>query len=839
MLVNPKPILLASARDVNTHLDRWTEEHLTDPAQWQAVLDLSRDWSDYSARNQLLLASYSATGPVAGIETWRLVPARDTGNCAVRSGEHAFPVRVPVTTTANEPDPHLGGVRPTAAAVQGWEWRGVFCLEQLARRPDPVTLARLDHTTLVDASGLRDAAVATARRTLKGRTPDLDDPTAVLTAAAGRMPRSSTRAAPTGALAEQAAWLALSRVGRADGPPPVFDPGGLAVRERWESMLDVLDTDRRLSAALGRHLGVDLLASPLPRMEVVDDRAVAATRRNRLPRASLQQLPVGRWVEVGPYTHDEWGARGEDAAGRGTYLRLNSTAYLVAVERGDRATWRLEDTRAKVGAGRLDGGDEPSLDSAKATALATLTRRYPQLAGFARDVAAPAPSGTRPEWEPVPDRPGTLRRVHHGHVVTYVIPAGEQWVPMLQRTPGGLLEAIGAPADSREEAISMSDLGGRRAVREAQLETRVGLDDAIADLAGSADYNRGELIQRVSTRLNAPEQAMLASDPTPGELVELLGAAGVTPATTVAVLHAEGTPAVEVGPLLAIVGIPPADAIGELHQRWGIGRVDAAELVSATAIEMRAAGCTPTEIIAARPREVVTSLPARPDLWDLAGGTLAVTGHTPEEIAGIVATHAPNADCFAAALTAAVDEPHAGLALAVRRGMPSEAIVALSERYGLAPIETATALAEASASPRLAVQVIYDRCDADPVLTTQIARSALGLRTEAVIAALGDHDPVDAATVSHLHAAAPLSRDRDALIEAHQPPRPAPRPPLVQSEAARLLVSLPDPAREDGVSGRTALLAALPEPDVVAPDLGLLASLPEPDLTLDLTEIDR
>src|SRR4051794_36028477 len=109
MLGNPRPIRLDSGRDVNTHLDRWAADHLADPDQWLNVLDLSRDWVDYSARNQLLLASYTATGPVAGIETWRLVPAKDNGACAVRTGEHALPVRVPVTTYASEPDPHLGG----------------------------------------------------------------------------------------------------------------------------------------------------------------------------------------------------------------------------------------------------------------------------------------------------------------------------------------------------------------------------------------------------------------------------------------------------------------------------------------------------------------------------------------------------------------------------------------------------------------------------------------------------------------------------------------------------------------------------------------------------------
>src|SRR5262249_12367869 len=133
MLVNPKPIQLASAREVNTHLDHWANERLADPDDWVRALLGVRDWrgTPPPPRTQVLLASYGATGPVAGIETWRLVPSHDGGACAIRSGEHGLPVRVPITTTAAEPDPHLGRARPTQAAVAGWEWRAVFCLEQL------------------------------------------------------------------------------------------------------------------------------------------------------------------------------------------------------------------------------------------------------------------------------------------------------------------------------------------------------------------------------------------------------------------------------------------------------------------------------------------------------------------------------------------------------------------------------------------------------------------------------------------------------------------------------------------------------------------------------------
>lgn len=47
------------------------------------------------------------------------------------------PLRVPIATGGTEPDPYLGGHRPTTAAVERWEWRPVFEIAQLARRPAP------------------------------------------------------------------------------------------------------------------------------------------------------------------------------------------------------------------------------------------------------------------------------------------------------------------------------------------------------------------------------------------------------------------------------------------------------------------------------------------------------------------------------------------------------------------------------------------------------------------------------------------------------------------------------------------------------------------------------
>ena len=840
MLLNPHHIQLASGRDVNRYLDDWAEGHLISAERWQGLLDLTRDWVDYSARNQILLAAHGAVGPVAGIETWRLVPSADrTSPCAIRSGEHGLPVRVPVTTGALEPDPHVGRARPTQSAVAGWEWRSVFCLEQLVRRP---AIDRLERPSLPEhvlgsdpKAKLLATIEAVAKPMVRGRLPQVDDPAAALAQAASRLPRNAQRPALDETLSSHAASLVLQRIQPAANPLPQFDPSLYPPRERWELALDVLDPARRLTAGLGKRFGVDLLESPLPRMVIDDDRVVPAERKNRLPRASLAQLPVGEWVEVGPYTATEWAARGEDASGRGAYLRLNTTAYLVVAERGDEAIWRLEDTRARLGAGVLAGGDATSIEDAQQAAVGAMRSRYPQL-----ETARPAATQT-PEpdadsadgqrgWESVPGGASDLtrRRPLGREVTAYVMPLGDSWMPCVQAGRAAMIEPVADPVATREEAMSVAVLAGRRAARELHTDSRVDFDASVARLADSPDYTRDALVTIVSTRLDSPERAALVSDPSTTELVGLLGDAGVASATTVAVLRAEGIEPTEVAPVLPLLGLSPATGIEVLRERWGTDNVTAAELVGASAIDMRTAGCEPTEIVRARPTQIIEHLPADPHLWDLAGGTLGVTGHHPNDIAGFLATYAPNPECFAAAISAGIDDPTLGVCVAVRRGMPPDAVALTTEAYGLSPHETAVALGDAGAPPSISVPVLLHRCDGDTSLTTQIARSALGLNNEAVIEALQATDPLDAAEISELRAARPLSRDPGALIASHTPPRPAPA--VRDSNAAMLLDCLPDPISTPGVEPDS-LLDNLPAADdSLAVGTDLLASIPDPEL---------
>ena len=99
MAHNGQRIEFPTLQAMTAHLDRWAATSLTSPEQWEDALIGTRSWLDYSARNQVLLASYGVDGPVAGPETWRLVPSTTEGRgCAIRAGEHGHPVRVPITT---------------------------------------------------------------------------------------------------------------------------------------------------------------------------------------------------------------------------------------------------------------------------------------------------------------------------------------------------------------------------------------------------------------------------------------------------------------------------------------------------------------------------------------------------------------------------------------------------------------------------------------------------------------------------------------------------------------------------------------------------------------------
>lgn len=634
------PIRFETFADMATHLDRWAARTLTSPEAWQAAIVGSHDWIEFAPRNQALLISYGIIGPAAGAETWRLVPSEDGRGCAVRAGEHGYPVRVPITTSGIEPDPFVGGNRRTRAQVERWEWRPVFGVDQLARRPANGGLT--PHEVPEQLAGPDGRAAFTgavhrvATSTVRGRLPRDGDPNRVLAEAAGRVRRSSDRPDLIPVLRQQVAWLVARRVGHAATElPPTFDPTQIRPRERWERLVDVLDPARKLTSAMGAAVGVDLIRSSLPRMQVVDDRVVPAGRRHRLPPATLDALPVGRWVTVGPYSPDEWAARGELGAGRGAFLRLNQTAYVSAVENGTGVSWRLEDAAARTGNGHLAVGESHDLDSARRDVADALAGRYPVLAES--DTAA-----TRPSIQ--------------GSVMS--------------------------------------------------------LDRTVADLADDYNYDRQRLAELIGPKLTDADQSRLP-DAEHRELARLLGAAGITAATTVAVLAADGCPVNTAAELLPMLGVPMASAIRALDARWHVPLVEASRLVGATGAEMREAGCSAADILALRPESILAHLPSDPHLWELAAGTMATNGTDPAIVVSHLVAHAPTAETFAAGLATAVDDPAAGLGLAARFRPQPEHLAAASERYGLSPAATAAILRGEQLPTSQALATIGFRCGFD------------------------------------------------------------------------------------------------------------------------------
>ncbi|HZA83235.1 MAG TPA: hypothetical protein VFC13_17485, partial [Actinomycetes bacterium] len=222
------------------------------------------------------------------------------------------------------------------------------------------------------------------------------------------------------------------------------------------------------------------------------------------------------------------------------------------------------------------------------------------------------------------------------------------------------------------------------------------------------------------------------------------------------------------------VGVPMADAIRVLHDRWDLPRTAAAELLGATAGEMRDAGCTPVEIMASRPRDVLRTLPDDPHLWELAAGTMATAGHPTPTIARHLVAHAPTVEAFAAGLTV-IAEPPDGLVVAARCQAHGDQLAAGSERYGLSPVETASILTGVT-DPTVVLDTLAGRCDGD-------TDSAVAVATQA---GLGPDDidtwrnPTPSAGVTPIHTGSDL--DTSALLDRLPPPGPS-----VETDPVRLL----------------------------------------------------
>jgi hypothetical protein len=109
---------------------------LTTSGEWLSMLETSRRFHSYSARNVLLLLAQGAQGRVAGYRTWQTIPAADGGTCQVRKGARALTVLAPITRDRDEVDEATGD-RSTRRVLVGF--KGVRVFDEAALVAPPAT----------------------------------------------------------------------------------------------------------------------------------------------------------------------------------------------------------------------------------------------------------------------------------------------------------------------------------------------------------------------------------------------------------------------------------------------------------------------------------------------------------------------------------------------------------------------------------------------------------------------------------------------------------------------------------------------------------------------------
>ena len=127
-------------------------------------------------------------------------------------------------------------------------------------------------------------------------------------------------------------------------------------------------------------------------------------RRNYLAPADLREMPVGVWVEAGPYSRSEWLARGvAGAAGVAGFQRVNDRSYLAVYETKTGAMWRLETTGRGAHTGLIHEGTADTLDTARAAARAALCDKFPEIAASLDHPSNGRVVSVERGWRPLPD----------------------------------------------------------------------------------------------------------------------------------------------------------------------------------------------------------------------------------------------------------------------------------------------------------------------------------------------------------------------------------------------------------------------------------------------------
>ena len=571
---------------------------------------------------------------------------------------------------------------------------------------------------------------------------------------ASKVPHGTDRSKLTETLAQQAGWLVADRVGKADGPLPTYDPSGLMSRERWQSAVDVRHSAGTVLEAVSSALGVELTRSPLPRHELVEDQQVAAGRRNYLAPADLRGLPLGVWVEAGPYKRAEWLTRGvAGAAGVGAFMRVNDRSYLAAYETSRGAIWRLETTGRGAHLGLVGEGQSDSLATAKRDVTAALAERFPEASLALEGVNLGRVASTRFGWAPLPegrdDR--TQQRVFDDHVTAMVSPGPggrwQTWITVDSAQRQGPLTA------DQGTARTVADGMARGALMELAATSPHRANDMVTALAtGDAEWNRSDLVTIIGHRLTDHDRNDLATTAEPTRLVELMSSAGVLePSTMLHVLHAEQVDLDTALPIAATIGLPIPETIRLLHDGWDADRLTVGQALDATVDELRTAGCSTVEMLAVAPREALRHLDQREHTWEVVAPTLVEAGYSVTEAVGHLAAHAPTPETFAVGVVTLIDTPIEAFAISGQRASADD-LVALSECYGLDHIETAGVVAAACVPVEKAVQVIAARSDGDHDVTASLSARFLGLveyETAAILRGEPAHDVAHLGTAIH------------------------------------------------------------------------------------------
>ena len=293
-------------------------------------------WADYSPRNQVLLASYGVVGPVAGTATWERVPSTEEGRpCAPRTGEHGLPIRVPVTAEGTTYTQRSRLPARSGSIAAGHRWDLVYAAEQLARRPAPGALSPPAVPALTPAEW--NEVVRHGRRP-DARAAPLDGSTTPTVTSRCWPPRH--RSGPAGP---------RSATRRCSARWPGWSPTGSG----WRRARCRRSTRRRCRRGSGGRPSSTCAPRPIgspgpcrtasgstsrparcPGSTPPTTARSAPTRRNYLSPADVRGLPIGVWVESGPYTRAEWLARGVAGADRPSRPSAGQRPFLPRRLRG-------------------------------------------------------------------------------------------------------------------------------------------------------------------------------------------------------------------------------------------------------------------------------------------------------------------------------------------------------------------------------------------------------------------------------------------------------------------------------------------------------------------------